>query len=116
MALGTLRRCVMHLTILAARHSAVRLALADAPRNLRGSRCLIAGKTEDLSDHFEGSAFVAPARRKKPVIRSLSVGFALSRATFTVPVAANDDVSAFGGSANSFEFEAYAWYSENDSP
>ena len=39
-----------------------------------------------------------------------------ANATFTVPVAAIDDLSAFGGSANSPEFEAYAWYCENDSP
>ena len=46
----------------------------------------------------------------------VGAGFAVSPATFTVPVAANDGVSAFGGSANSPEFEAYAWYCENDSP
>jgi hypothetical protein len=44
------------------------------------------------------------------------VGFGVSLATFTVLVAAIDDISAFGGSANSPEFEAYAWYCENDSP
>ena len=56
------------------------------------------------------------AGNAKLAFRSRSVGFAVSPATFTVPVAAIDDIPAFGGSANSPEFDAYAWYSENDSP
>ena len=56
------------------------------------------------------------AGNAKLALRSRSVCFAVSPVTFTVPVAAIDDVSAFGGSANSPEFEAYAWYCENDSP
>ena len=45
-----------------------------------------------------------------------SIDFAVLRATLMVPAAANDGISAIGDSANSPEFEAYAWYCENDRP